>query len=224
VPGRTLAIGDIHGCDTALETLLAAVSIVPEDTVVVLGDVVDRGPGSRQVVERLLALAGECRLVFILGNHEQMMLDSLAGRGPVQAWLRYGGMATLSSYGDDPRQIPPAHLDFLRSGLDYWEADSELLIHASLEPGVALERQTEEWLRWTHLSGHETPHPSGKRVICGHTPQMSGLPLVIPGWTCIDTFACGTGWLTCLDLGDDSYDQANQAGEFRSGRLEPVGP
>ena len=218
--GRTLAIGDIHGCDTALETLLPILSIKPDDTVVVLGDVVDRGPGSRQVVERLLALTSECRVVLIMGNHEQMMLDSLGGRGPVQAWLRYGGMATLTSYGDDPRKIPPAHLEFLRSGLDFWETAGELYIHANLEPEVALDKQTEEWLRWTHLSGDETPHPSGKRVICGHTPQKSGLPLIFPGWTCIDTYACGTGWLTCLDVGTDDYYQANEAGSLRIGRLE----
>lgn len=218
--GRTLAIGDIHGCDVALETLLTILSITSADTVVVLGDAVDRGPGSRQVVERLLALAEDCRLVFVLGNHEQMMLDSLGGRGPVQAWLRYGGMATLSSYDDDPRKIPAAHLDFLRSGLDYWETDRELFIHANLDPNVPLEGQDAEWLRWTHLSGGEIPHPSGKRIVCGHTPQKSGLPLAFPGWTCIDTYACGTGWLTGLDVGSDEYYQANQSGSSRTGQLE----
>lgn len=218
--GRTLAIGDIHGCDTALEALIPLASVTAADTVVVLGDVVDRGPGSRQVVERLLALARECRLVLILGNHEQMMVESLSGNGPVQAWLRYGGRETLASYGDDPRSIPREHLDFLRSGRAYWETDSEVFIHANLEPGVALNEQTEEWLRWTHLSGHEVPLPSGKRVICGHTPQTSGIPLTFPGWTCIDTYACGTGWLTCLDAGSDDYYQADQSGRLRTGRLE----
>ncbi len=218
--GRTLAIGDIHGCDTALDALLPLVSIISDDTVVVLGDVVDRGPGSRQVVERLLALAHECRLVMILGNHEQMMVESLGGGGPVQAWLRYGGRETLASYGENPRNVPAAHLDFLRSGRPYWETNGELFIHANLEPGVALDKQSEEWLRWTHLSGHEAPLSSGKRVVCGHTPQMNGIPLTFPGWTCIDTYACGSGWLTCLDVGSDSYYQASQTGMIRTGKLE----
>jgi len=220
VSGRTLAIGDIHGCDVALENLLPILAITSADTVVVLGDAVDRGPGSRQVVERLLKLAQECRLVFILGNHEQMMLDSLGGRGSVQAWLRYGGMATLSSYGDDPRKIPAAHLEFLRSGLAFWETDHEIFVHANLAPDVALDKQNAEWLRWTHLSGGEVPHPSRKRIVCGHTPQMSGLPLAFPGWACIDTYACGGGWLTCLDVHSDMYYQANQAGAARTGQLE----
>jgi serine/threonine protein phosphatase 1 len=219
VPGRTLAIGDIHGSDVALDTLLATLSISADDTMVVLGDAVDRGPGSRQVVDRLLQLAQECRLIFILGNHEQMMLDALGGTGPIEPWLRYGGTATLFSYGGDPRKIPAEHLDFLRSGLDFWESPSELFIHANLEPGVILENQQEEWLRWTHLSGQEVPHPSGKRVICGHTPQKGGLPFVLPGWVGIDTYAWGAGWLTCLDVETDEYFQANQAGQSGTGKL-----
>ncbi len=218
--GRTLAIGDIHGCDVALNTLLPALSISPEDTVVVLGDVVDRGPGSKQVIDRLLQLSQECRLIFILGNHEQMMLDALVRGGPVEPWLRYGGTATLFSYDGDPQKIPAAHVEFLQSGRDLWETDDELFIHANLEPDVALDCQTEEWLRWTHLSGRETPHPSGKLVVCGHTPQKSGLPLTLSGWICIDTFACGAGWLTCLDVASDEYFQASQSGLSRAGRLE----
>jgi serine/threonine protein phosphatase 1 len=220
VPGRTLAIGDIHGCDVALNTLLAKLLIVPDDTVVVLGDAVDRGPATRQVVERLLQLSGECRFVFILGNHEEMLLEAIDRGAAVEAWLRYGGAATLVSYAGNPRAIPSAHLDLMRAGLDYWETEADIFVHANLEPGVALDQQLPEWLRWTHLSGYETPHPSGKRVVCGHTPQKSGLPLSLKGWTGIDTYAWGSGWLTCLDAGSNEWFQANQAGEFRLGRVE----
>lgn len=216
---RTLAIGDIHGCDIALETLLAGLSISRDDTVVVLGDVVDRGPGTKQAVERLLQLAQDCRLIFVMGNHEEMMLSALDTGEGVEAWLRYGGTATLYSYDGDPRKIPRSHLEFLRSGVNYWETDRDLFIHANLEPGVALEKQQPEWLRWTHLTGHESPHPSGKRIVCGHTPQKEGEPLCLTGWTCIDTFACGTGWLTCLDVATDEFYQANQPGASRTGRL-----
>jgi serine/threonine protein phosphatase 1 len=134
--------------------------------------------------------------------------------------LRYGGTATLFSYGGDPRKIPTEHLEFLRSGINFWESASEVFVHANLEPGVPLEGQHEEWLRWTHLSGNEEPHPSGKRVICGHTPQKEGLPIVLPGWVGIDTCAWGAGWLTCLDVGTDEYVQANQAGQSRTARLD----
>ena len=217
--GRTLAIGDIHGCDVALEKLLRALSIASDDTVIVLGDAVDRGPGSKQVVDRLLQLARECRLVFILGNHEEMLLDALTEAAAVEGWLRYGGTATLSSYGGDPGNIPPEHLDFFRSAVNFLETERDVFLHANLEPGIPLDRQQVEWLRWTHLSGFEIPHPSGKRIVCGHTPQKSGYPLVMPGWICIDTFACGTGWLTCLNVATNDFCQANQLGNLRFGSL-----
>ena len=215
MPGRTLAIGDIHGSDKALETLLHSLSIVEADTVVVLGDIVDRGPGSKQAIEQLLDLRQRCRVVLILGNHEEMLLEAIDHGIAVESWLRYGGTATLFSYDGDQRKIPPEHLDFLRSGLDFWEAEHELFIHANLEPGVSLDQQQPEWLRWTHLTGHEKPLASGKRVICGHTPQRSGLPLELAGWTCIDTYAWGGGWLTCLDVETNEYFQANQMGKLR---------
>jgi serine/threonine protein phosphatase 1 len=223
VSGRTLAIGDIHGCDRALEKLLRALSIAGDDTVVVLGDVIDRGPGSKQVVDRLLQLSRECRLVFILGNHEEMLLDALtevSDDSVVTGWLQYGGAETLMSYGGNPEKIPVEHLEFFRSAINFLETDRDIFIHANLQPGVPLDRQQVEWLRWTHLTGHEVPQPSGKRIVCGHTPQRSGYPLAIPGWTCIDTFACGNGWLTCLDVGTNDYCQANQVGNLRFGSLK----
>jgi serine/threonine protein phosphatase 1 len=220
VSGRTLAIGDIHGCDVALEKLLRALSIATDDTVIVLGDAIDRGPGSKQVVDRLLQLARECRLVFILGNHEEMLLDALTQEAAVAGWLRYGGAETLLSYGGDPKSIPPEHLEFFRSAVNFFETDRDVFIHANLEPEIPLGRQQVEWLRWMHLTGYEDPHPSGKRIVCGHTPQKSGYPLVTPGWVCIDTFACGSGWLTCLDVDTNDFCQSSQAGNLRFGSLK----
>jgi serine/threonine protein phosphatase 1 len=220
VAARTLAIGDIHGCDVAFLALVRGLSIRPEDTVVVLGDAIDRGPGSRQVMERLVQLQHECRLVFILGNHEQMLLEGLENEQMAQVWLLYGGKSTLISYGGDPRNIPAAHLDFLRAAPNYWETDSDLFIHANIDPALPLEQQEADLLRWAHLTGDESPHPTGKRIVCGHTPQRSGVPLTFPGWVCIDTFICGGGWLTCLDVITNEYCQANTIGQLRFGQIE----
>ena len=211
---RLLALGDIHGCHVALDTLLARLDIRPADTVVVLGDVVDRGPGSRQVVEGLIDLQSRCNFVLIKGNHEEMMLDGLAGGQWWTAWLSNGGAEALQSYGGADR-IPQAHLDWLASGRGYWETEQAVFVHASLEPGVPLREQKPEWLRWTRLTGFESPLPTGQLVVCGHSPQMTGKPARLPGWICIDTWACGTGWLTCLDVGSNEVWQANQAGSFR---------
>ena len=218
--GRMLAIGDIHGCDRALELLLSKLNVVADDTLVVLGDVIDRGPGSRQVIEQLLVTQTKCRLIFLMGNHEQMLLDALVGGRGAGPWLQYGGDTTLASYGDDPSAIPASHFEFLKSGLDYWENATEIFIHANLQPRVPLAEQSAEWLRWTHLSGNEQPHPSGKRIICGHTSQKSGIPWTRPGWVDIDTYAHGSGgWLTGLDVGTNEFIQTNQAGDLRAASL-----
>lgn len=220
MPSRTLAIGDIHGCDVAFDTLLATLAPGSDDTIVVLGDVVDRGPGSRQVIERLIELRDRCRLVLILGNHEEMMLAGMLRGENANDWLRFGGMATVQSYGGRPQEIPKEHLDFLQTAEKYLETEHELFVHANLHVDLPMEQQIPEWLRWTHMTGSEKPHPSGKRVICGHTPQRSGEPFELPGWTCIDTFACGGGWLTALDVATNEYFQASQAGEERRGKLK----
>ena len=89
--GRVLAIGDIHGCNTALETLLSKIAPVADDTVVVLGDVVDRGPNSRAVIDRLLRLSREVTLIAIMGNHEEVMLESLERGSARMLWVSAGG-------------------------------------------------------------------------------------------------------------------------------------
>ena len=97
-PTRTIAIGDIHGCSAALRAILDAIRPMPDDLIVTLGDYVDRGPDSRGVLERLIELAGECRLVPILGNHDDMLIQALDGLHAT-TFLAMGGTATLASYG-----------------------------------------------------------------------------------------------------------------------------
>ena len=89
---RLIAIGDIHGCHTALRGLLAAIAPQPHDTLVLLGDYVDRGPDSRQVIELLVELQQRTNVVALLGNHEEMMLNVLAGQLDHAVWFKYGGL------------------------------------------------------------------------------------------------------------------------------------
>jgi len=133
-------------------------------------------------------------------------------------WLRYGGRETLESYGGGLEAVPETHHEFLASGQPYWESEETIFVHANLEPGVPLVEQQAAWLRWTHLSGDETPHPSGKRVVCGHTPQSSGLPLVANGWLCLDTLCWAGGFLTCLDVDSDEVWQAQESGSVSAVR------
>src|SRR4051794_11160138 len=116
---RTLTIGDVHGCHTALITLLKEVQLQPEDRVIFLGDYIDRGPGSRQVIDTLLALRNSTRAIFLRGNHEVMILDSRDDHLKDSLWQSYGGLETLYSYGANFRNdwasmIPDGHWDFFQ--------------------------------------------------------------------------------------------------------------
>ncbi len=212
---RVLAIGDIHGCDVALRTLVDALDLRVDDTLVFLGDAIDRGPGTKSVVEQILALESVCDVIWLTGNHEEMMRYAISGRGLVGEWLQAGGQATVDSYGGSLENVPPEHIRFLVSGRSFWETDHEIFVHASLEPAVSLKNQTSDYLRWKHVAGTEKPSVSGKRVICGHTAQRDGVPLVFDGWVCIDTYAHGNKWLSCLNVGSDHVTQASQDGQLR---------
>ncbi len=211
---RTFAIGDVHGCHRALVALLGLLSIQSDDTVVFLGDLIDRGPASRQVLDEVIALRKRCKVVLIEGNHEEMMRNALAGH-LFAFWFNAGGKSTIDSYGGDMFSIPPEHIKLLHSAQSFLETATDIFIHASLEADVSLANQTADYLRWRHLGGMERAHISGKRVLCGHTPQQDGRPLVMPGWVCLDTFAYGGGWLSALDVEANQIYQANEAGEAR---------
>lgn len=144
--GRTLAIGDVHGCQQALETMLNVLAVSSDDTLIFLGDAVDRGPSSKQVVDQILRLRDLCKVVFIMGNHEEMMRDGISGRGLFNQWLEAGGQATLDSYGGRIDDIPPDHIRFIVEALPFWESDAEIFVHACLEPHVSMVNQTGDYL------------------------------------------------------------------------------
>ena len=217
---RQFAIGDIHGCLTALQVLDRELAFSGDDTVVTLGDYVDRGPDSRGVIEFLLGLLERCHLVTLRGNHEIMMLEARDDRSSLLNWLGYGGDATLDSYGATGfRDVPESHWNFLNDTVRYHVAEDDFFVHANVVPDLPLEDQPDYNLFWEHLGGVVRPHVSGRRMICGHTAQKSGLPLDLGNAVCIDTYACGDGWLTCLETGSGMIWQANQQGDLRRSRL-----
>ncbi len=225
---RVLAIGDIHGCPHLLDDLLGWVAPAPDDLVVTLGDYVDRGPDSRGVLDRLIARkrAG-MKLVCLRGNHEVMMLAARdGGRDDKKMWLSVGGVQTLGSYGTSPGKsgtladIPREHWDFLDYNLlDYYETDRHIFVHAGVYRDVAMDEQPDSILYWEFLPDN-MQHQSGKVVICGHTSQKSGDPKVVPGAVCIDTFAHGGGWLTCLEAETGKFWQVNLIGKRREGIVD----
>jgi serine/threonine protein phosphatase 1 len=223
---RTLVIGDIHGCSTAMDLLLRELAPQSDDTLITLGDYVDRGPDSRGVIDRLLSLQQRTRLVPILGNHEILMLDASHGLVDMDSWLAVGGRQTMASYvgaaPPDFKAVPDTHWDFIENQCQrFFETDSHIFAHAGVNAMLPLADQSDDWLFWRRFDDAHA-HFSGKTLICGHTAQKAGLPLIKPGAICIDTWAYGEGWLTAMDISTQSFLQANQRGELRRLSIEDV--
>ena len=215
---RLIAIGDIHGCRVALDTLLAEVAPGPDDIVVTLGDHVDRGPDTRGVIDTLVELGTRTRLISLMGNHEEMMLAVIRGNAPHHEWVRHGGVETLESYGFDGDLdfLPESHHEFFDSLLPYYESQDYFFTHAAYDPDVPLNEQTREMLRWYSLTnGLPAAHQSNKTAVVGHTAQRDGEILDVGHLLCIDTYCYGGGWLTAVDLTNRTMWQVSAAGQLR---------
>jgi serine/threonine protein phosphatase 1 len=211
---RTIAIGDIHGCSTALAALISAIDPKPDDTIITLGDYVNRGHDSKGVIDQLLDLRRACNLIPLLGNHDSTMLAALEDKGAYRLFLEMGGVSTLQSYGDSNRldQVPPEHWDFLRSCRRYYETDRHFFCHANYDPKVPLADQDVHHLLWLSLRDYVPgPHCSGKIAVLGHTPQSSD---VLDLWhlVCLDTGCCMGGWLTAMDVESGEIWQVDEMG------------
>jgi serine/threonine protein phosphatase 1 len=219
MPSRLITIGDIHGCLAALETILEAIAPRREDTIVTLGDYIDRGPNSMGVMESLLQMQTDCRLVPLLGNHDEMLLNIIDGQSDLFAdWLLFGGSATLQSYGSlRIETIPDEHIAFLRKCLLFYETDQYIFLHGCYDPELSLQRQSSQMLLWGKLRpAPPGPHCSGKTVIVGHTAQHDGQILDLGYLKCIDTCCYGSGWLTAMELPSGRVWQADKQGKIKN--------
>ena len=221
---RVYVVGDIHGRADILRQLQgmiladAAAHQNRQPVVVYLGDYIDRGLESCQVLDLLLdEPLPEFEEVRLLGNHEQAMLDFLEDSGIGPAWLYYGGAATLYSYGINAqarppegadrfdhlsdelvRLLPPRHLQLLRELALYHIEGDYLFVHAGIRPGLPIERQQREDLLYIRDEFLNFSDSHGRIVVHGHTITSS--PDVRPNRIGIDTGAFATGRLTCLVL------------------------
>ncbi|WP_051504198.1 metallophosphoesterase [Sphingomonas jaspsi] len=222
---RAYAVGDVHGRLDLLDRLLGKIDADlaerPADRValVMLGDLIDRGPDSRGVVERLRTMdESRYRRICLMGNHEEVLLRILAGeRGLVQDWLLFGGAECLGSYGVDAslvgrlperqaleiirRAIPDAHSAFIESFADTLRFGDYLFVHAGIRPGVAIEEQKQIDLRWIRREFLDHDENLEAMVVHGHTISASVEQL--SHRIGIDTGAYRSGVLTALAVEDD---------------------
>jgi serine/threonine protein phosphatase 1 len=216
---RIYAIGDIHGRLDLLDKLLVridsdiALRPTPRPVYVFLGDYVDRGPSSRQTIDRLIEHGAKNESVFLKGNHELIAIKCLSDRGLFDRWLRLGGLETLLSYGVPAETLangkpivelqaafhsalPPAHFRFFRDLQSSFTCGDFFFAHAGVKPNVELSRQKESDLLWIREEFLSANVDFGKIIVHGHTPTHE--IEVGPNRINIDTGAFATGRLTCL--------------------------
>ncbi len=215
---RLIAIGDVHGCAHALDILLDAICPTEHDTLVFLGDLIDQGRDSCAVLERIIALREQTRVILIQGNHEEMMWSARDTEGALRYWENCGGVSTLNSYrfGAVLDDIPPEHWDLLQTAQPFFETDDFILTHANYRADQPMSEQPSYQLRWALFEPEEMqPHMSGKTVVVGHTEQRDSEILDIGFAICIDTGCWRYGWLTALELNSRVFWQASRWGVLR---------
>ena len=167
---RLIAIGDIHGEIKKLNSLLKKLNLTESDTIVFLGDYIDRGKNSKEVIERLIELSENINCIFLKGNHEQMFLKMVKTKSEteVASWLLNGGAATLDNYGDLIEMLT-LHGEFLKSLQPYYLTEKYLFVHAGINPNKALAKQTEDDLLWIRDGFIGKKHNLKQKIIFGHT-------------------------------------------------------
>lgn len=217
---RIYAVGDIHGCLAQFTALVDAIEAddaareSADTTIVLLGDLIDRGPDSAGVLAAARAIAARRKLRVLMGNHEEMLLDALESTDVLKHFLRYGGRETVLSYPVDPdayhqaeiaeaqdllrRAVPAEDLAFIRSFEDQVMIGDYLFVHAGVRPDVPLDQQRRADLRWIREPFLNHPHSFGPVVVHGHT--ITDRAHQAHNRIGIDTGAYRTGRLTALGL------------------------
>jgi serine/threonine protein phosphatase 1 len=214
---RRIVVGDVHGHYKGLQALLSLLQLSDCDTVYFLGDLIDRGPDSAQVVEFVRTQGYPC----LMGNHEQMMLTAFStadtNRFAMEAWLTAGGRSTLESYTEADQLN--ADLEWMATLPPYLDLGDLWLVHAGVDPRFPIEEQTSQEFCWIRKDFHQMSRPffDDKLIVSGHTITFT-LPGVSPGqvakgkgWMDIDTGAYHpkSGWMTALDATAQKVYQIN---------------
>ncbi|MEA2937321.1 MAG: serine/threonine protein phosphatase 1 [Alphaproteobacteria bacterium] len=205
----TYAVGDIHGSFTKLESLLRHCKQycgADASRLIFLGDYVDRGPRSRDVVNLLIETQSKApdQVVCLRGNHEEMLIDASKRRNEMM-WLQNGGHETLDSYGASHADaIAAEHLTWFKNLPLAISDGKRFFVHAGIEPGVPLDQQQKDVILWIREPFLSDPRNHGQYIVHGHTPIAAGMPEHLPNRLNLDTGACFGGPLTAAVFDDEA--------------------
>ena len=185
---RYIAITDIHGELTKLESVLSKINLKEDDTFVFMGDYIDRGPDSKGVVEKVLEIKEKFNTICLIGSHEYTLLHAKEDDYYNYLFWNYGGPATVKSYGGNFDNILRTHGDFYRNLDFYYLTDKYLFVHAGIDPRYSLEEQCETDLVYIRSAFYRNKHNLPQKIIFGHTEFDA--PLVQDDKICID-LGCG---------------------------------
>jgi serine/threonine protein phosphatase 1 len=201
---KIFVVGDIHGCFDKLRALMEKIPLnTGRDQLIFIGDYIDRGQRSVDVVDYLMDLKKRIPgTIFLMGNHEDMLQNYLNGSDRF-TYLLNGGQRTLDEYlnrsnNPDSFPIPSEHLEFFNSLHLYYQTDDYVFVHAGLRENVPLELQDKTDLLWIRDEFIYSDFDFGKRVVFGHTPLRE--PLLQTNKIGIDTGAVYGNRLTCIQL------------------------
>ena len=201
----TCAIGDLHGRSDVLDAVVSTLRarFPGGGTFQSVGDLIDRGPDSKGVIERFMDPPPGWTFRAVAGNHERMMLDAVEGVAPL-TWVRCGGEATLDSYGPavEPKHLPADHVAFVRSLPLHREDAHRLYVHAGVDPALPVHLQTEKTLTWSVMPD-DLPDPyDGHYVVHGHIAHAYG-PKVGTNVANLDVMTWHTGRIVVAVFDDD---------------------
>ena len=218
-PARPIClIGDIHGRADLLKHMLTQITEQPDGAaarIVVLGDMIDRGPDSAGVLKTLHALQTQhpTQVTCLMGNHERMMLDFITSPDIHVGWLRNGGDKTVASYGLNPSDAPERLSEGLSEAIPgairrwisqlpmIWTSDRVMAVHAGADPRLTADQQTEHALLWGHPDFGRKPRRDAHWVVCGHVIVPE--PVAAHGRISVDTGAWHSGVLSAAWLNAD---------------------
>ena len=215
---RRIFIGDVHGCYDGLMLLLNVISPQSDDQIYFLGDLINRGSKSAQVVE----FVRESQYSCVLGNHEQMLLDYFQDKPVIKKTIEKAASTykeTINSYLQLDISLLPVHLEWFSNLPVYLDLGDIWAVHAGVNPLLPLDKQTKKEFCWIRQPFYSTSKPyfTDKLIIAGHTPTFKfggivpGKLVQGKGWLDIDTGAYDprSGWLTGLDMTNRKVYQAN---------------